>query len=102
MIKISERIIAVEVQRDSTYHTISEMNGVTFLTYIVPPKYPEWEHPALPPDKTYKFLCLASEVIGHGKDYLGVNNDFSEMYKLHPIAFMKLDPSKEYALIEVQ
>ena len=91
MTHISERIIAVEVQRDSTYHTISEMNGVTFLTYIVPPKYPEWEHPVLPPDKTYKFLCLASSE--SVRLYLSAE-EFEE-------ALWELDEDKEYALIEV-
>lgn len=87
-ITISDRIIAVEVPKD-----IKNPEVVQNIYYK------EWwfisdnvEGFKLPPDKTYKFLCLASD------DYVTCDKILAEEW----VAISKLDKDKEYALIEVQ
>jgi len=102
-ITISDRIIAMEVLEGVKKVSIVTDVKISSLYYLVS-EYETFElfEPLPYRDKTYKFLCLASEVITYHGSYLGVKNDFSEKYLIHPLLFMKLDKDKEYVLIEVE
>jgi len=87
-ITISDRIWGIEVPKD--IKNISVNKGLlTDEWRILSDNYSPFY---LPPDKTYKFLCLASEANDNPHKFT-----FIEMSEI-----AKLDSNKEYALIEVQ
>ena len=93
-ITISDRVIAVEVENGCTGCKIHTPHAAFFAFYDTKPIRSAKRH-ILPPDKTYKFLCLASDIVlAHHAIKLTVDEIVDTCDKL--------DKDKEYALIEVQ
>ena len=103
-ITISDRVIAVEVENGCTGCKIHTPHAAFFAFYDTKPIRSAKRH-ILPPDKTYKFLCLASEVLGDNhelkKNPLFTGEFWLNILKL-PVVCFDEKQNKEYALIEVQ
>jgi len=109
-ITISPRIIAVEVPKD-TVTPVVEYDR-TLNHWVI--HYGVFAYDILPPDKTYKFLCLASEAATNGKTYKNVeiwkgSGAFIDEWIVYTFKteelraiYETIDLSKEYALIEVE